>query len=192
MRSLEKKESIWNRVRQQFIQGIVIEDGSIHYPTIAELREVHGIPYTTIRRRMIDEGWIEKRDKYKCSLDKWLHAATADEYIEAATKFNGLCIEASQRAVEQIREHLHTRIADGETVSPLDLDRLGRSMVSWQKVGRLALGLSTENNFMRSDDNQRNIDGRTPIDVSLLSEQEQLILESFIIKVENTTEEEEM
>jgi len=175
----------WEIIERQFVQGIIQQGGEIYYPTIIEMCEAHDVAYTTMRRRVIEGKWMAKRDKWQQSLNKWIHAATMKEYIDAAQRFDATCVEAAQKAVNAIVAHLDEYIANGEHVPQRDLDTLGRAMVNWQKAGRLALGLSTENTVNKIQEEQSM---SVQIDSSLLTDREQGIIDTFLQRIEERKE----
>jgi|SRR6267142_4256523 len=172
----------WEIIQRQFVQGVLQETGEVYYPTVSELSEIHGTSYSTIRRRMLEDNWVEKRDKWQKGLHKWVHAADSEDYVEAARKFDTSCVDVAQKGVHQILNYFNIAIANGEQVSQLDLDRMGRALVSYQRVGRLSLGLSTENNAIRAQEKTEQ-NNQSIIDASVLSPQELSILNLFAARV---------
>lgn len=171
----------WSVIERQFVQRLPQTDGSIYYPTLMEIKEAHNVSYSTLRRRMYEGNWMRKREQFQENLSKWLHVASYDDYVEAARKFDAVCIEASQKAMENILGHIDEAKANGTLLDQISLDRLGRAAMAWQKVGRLALGLSTENNATRL---QEEITTVTQIDSNLLSERERMILNDVASQIE--------
>ncbi len=172
----------WEIIERQFVQGLIQQSGEIYYPTLVEMSEAHNIGYATLRRRMIEGHWMLKRDQWQRDLHKWVHAANMSEYIEAAQKFDATCVQAAQKAIDSIVGILDEFIANGEQVPERTLDTLGRAIVNWQKAGRLALGLSTENQATRIQQEQQQ---QIQIDTSLLTEREQDIIDSFLQNIES-------
>lgn len=171
----------WEIIERQFVQGLIQQNGEVYYPTLKEMSEVHDINYATIRRRMIDGNWMLRREQWQRDVHKWTHYANMNEYIQAAQRFDSTCVQAAQIAMDSIVGHLSEYIANGEQVPERLLDALGRAAVNFQKVGRLALGLSTENNSTKiREEKQSNIQ----IDTSLLSDREQGIIDTFIEQIE--------
>lgn len=176
--------SSWELIERQFVQGVVQTSGEVYYPTVMELVEVHQVPYATLRRRILSEDWIEKRERWQASIGKWAHAASMKDWVEAAQRFDASCVSAAQKALDQIITHLNGAEADGVLLSRHDLDGLGRAAVSWQKVGRLSLGLSTENMASRVQQQEKEQDENAVIDTTLLSPREMDILDMFTSKLE--------
>jgi hypothetical protein len=164
------------------VQGLLEVDGSLYYPSIKELEEAHGVSLIALRKKMIEGNWILKREQWQLHLHKWIHAASMENYIAAAQKFDQTCVTVAQQAMDAILHHISEKIKEGELPASLDLDRLGRAAVNWQKVGRLSLGLSTENNMLKTQ--QTLSEQTTTIDTTLLSEQEVQLLEAFVSKSE--------
>jgi hypothetical protein len=170
----------WTVIERQFVQGLPQTDGSIYYPTLVEIRDAHRVSYSTLRRRMYEGNWMRKREQFQENLSKWLHVASYDDYVEAARKFDAICIEVSQKAMENILGYIDEAKANGKLLDQIALDRLGRSAMAFQKVGRLALGLSTENNATR----QEEVTTITQVDSKLLTDREQMILNDIASEIE--------
>lgn len=176
----EAGTNVWKVIEHQFIQGLVDTDGSIYYPNINELAKIHNLTYPVIKRRVVSGEWLQKREQWQRQVNKWVHYANTDDYIQAAAKFDATCITMAQKALDTILTHLIPEDED-KPIGQLELDRLGRAAVNWQRVGRLALGLSTENNSLRKQEvtEEKNRD----VNITLLNEAELSILDSFITKV---------
>ncbi len=179
------RDASYEVIERQFIQGLIQPSGEVYYPTLSELSDVHNIPHSTLHRKLNEGQWINKREVWQASLHKWVSAANMNNYIEAAAKFDETCITAAQRAMTHILMHLDAAASEGKPLDQVSLDRLGRAAVNWQKTGRLALGLSTENNSNRNNDEQSK---NNIIDTTLLSDKEMGILDMFVTLVEERKE----
>lgn len=180
-----EKFTSWALIEQQYVQGLLETDGSIYYPTLKDLESAHGVSSLALRKKMLEGNWSLKREQWQLQLHKWTRVATMDEYVAAAQKFDQSCVTVAQKAMDAILEHIQEEMNNGDLPNSLELDRLGRAAVNWQKVGRLSLGLSTENNMLKSQSIQ--IQEEKTIDTTLLSEQELNLLEAFVSKTEFKT-----
>jgi hypothetical protein len=171
----------WEIIERQFVQGLIQQNGEIYYPTLVEMAEAHNIGYATLRSKMNEGHWMLKREQWQRELHKWVHAANRADYIEAAQRFDATCVQAAQKAMDAIVAHLNEFRANAEPVPERMLDALGRAAVNWQKVGRLSLGLSTENQATKIQQEQQQ---QIQIDTNLLTEREQDIIDSFLQNIE--------
>ena len=167
----------WVAIEQWFVEGAPDEKGAISYPTIFDVVERFGASYQTVRGRMLEGDWIRKRDQWKLTVQKAVQKQSMTDLIAAAAHFDDTCIEAAQRALNDIMEHFFTARAAGHPLPQIDLDRLGRAAQSWQKVGRLALGLSTENNATKLE--TRNGDLLGGVDFTIMTDEELTQLRSI-------------
>jgi DNA invertase Pin-like site-specific DNA recombinase len=179
----------WESIRQYFVEGAPDETGAIYYPTINDICEYFHVSYLTVRKRLLEEEWIRQRDAWQAQLHTAIQKAAMLDYIEAASKFDATCVEAAQSAMQEILDKFHEAKAQGEPISNLDLDRMGRSAVNWQRVGRLALGLSTENTARHETKSQ---DTLSNIELGLLTNEELETMKQLLRRAESREEDGEI
>src|SRR5579859_2942605 len=175
----------WAAIEKFFVQGAPDTSGTIHYPTLNEIAEHFGISYSSVRRKLVERDWVQKREAWQLELHRQIQASAMTDLIAAANKFDAACLETAQRALDEILSHLLEAKAAGEAVSKLDLDRLGRSAVNWQRVGRLSLGLSTENQDARLE--MQSGEQAASIDLSRMTDDELAQLKLLASQVEART-----
>lgn len=175
----------WDSIRQYFVEGAPDANGAMHYPTITELCKVYGVNFFTIRKRLLDENWVQQRDQFQVALHKQIQKAALLDYVEAASKFDATCVEAAQRAMQEILDRFHEAEAQGEPIDQLGLDRMGRAAVNWQRVGRLALGLSTENTSRHETKSTESINS---IEFGLLTDEELQQVKQLLLRAETRQE----
>ncbi len=171
----------WDSVRDYFVQGAPDETGAIHYPTLNDLCAYFHLNLSTVRKKFLEENWMDQRDQWQVALQKQIRKVTMFDYVTAANKFDTTCVEAAQMAVDEIRNKFLEAKAQNYEISILDLDRMGRAMVNWQRVGRLSLGLSTENMATR----EQKVDSIEQIELNLLSDDELTRLKQLLQKAES-------
>lgn len=171
----------WDSVRDYFVQGAPDETGAIYYPTLNDLCDYFHLHPTTVRKKFLEENWIDQRDQWQRSLHKHIQKVTMVDYVAAANKFDSTCVDAAQMAIEEIKNKFLEAKAQDYEISILDLDRMGRAMVNWQRVGRLSLGLSTENMATR----EQKVDSVEQIELNLLSDDELVRLKQLLQKAES-------
>lgn len=171
----------WDSVRDYFVQGAPDETGAIYYPTLNDLCVYFHLSLNTVRKKFLEENWIDQRDQWQAALQKQIRKVTMFDYVAAANKFDTTCVEAAQMAIEEIKNKFLEAKGQDYEISILDLDRMGRAMVNWQRVGRLSLGLSTENMATR----EQKVDSVEQIELNLLTDDELTRLKQLLQKAES-------
>lgn len=173
----------WATIAEDFIAGLPDEDGRFYYPTMVELSERYQCSYHRLRIVAQREKWVEKREERQHLLGINLRDRSIENFVQAAMHFDATCLEAAQKGVDHILAHFHHKEAESELVGQVDLDRLGRAFINYQRAGRLALGLTTENSGSRSV--VEHIEPQKTIDVTLLNDKELEILEIIAKRIED-------
>lgn len=180
----------WKSIEKYFVQGAPDKKGEMHYPTLHEITQHFGVSFTSARRRMIEEGWMQKREQWQFALHQKIQQESLLDYLEAAQKFDATCVESAQRALDEVLGFFLEAKATETQLTQLDLDRLGRAAVNWQRVGRLALGLSTENTAARFE--TKSGDTLSSIDLTHLTEEElsqmKILLQQAEIRASKTVD----
>jgi hypothetical protein len=175
----------WTAIEKAFVEGMPDETGAWHYPTIFDLRTMFGVSYIQARRHIAQGGWVKKRDEWRQALQNKIKEQSMVDLIAAANRFDDSCIEIAQRGIAEILEHFYVAKAEGETMSARELDTLGRAAISLQKVGRLALGLPTENTESKVE--MRNVDPFSSLDLSNLTDEQISQLKILLQQSEKNT-----
>jgi hypothetical protein len=162
------------------VQGTLTADGHVTSPTLAELSHEFGCGYSTLRRKAYEERWIQQQEAWQLQLHQRIWEASIDDYVKAGRKFDAACIAVVQRAIDTVQRYFDEAEANDRNIGILDLDRLGRAALNWQKVGRLALGLSTENTASKVEAEVPN----SSIDITLLTDDELKVMENLLQAVE--------
>lgn len=125
----------WRELKVEFVNGSM---------QFAELARKHGIKAGTIRQRAFREGWQAERDAASVRVTEAAQAQLTEVRIDALREFN----EADLRVARALRAMVARRIAaarNDEGMRATDLRALAGTAAEAQKIGRLALGISTEN-----------------------------------------------
>lgn len=175
----------WDSIRDYFVHGAPDAEGNIHYPTTQEVMNYYHCSFSMLRLKILEEDWLKQRDEWRLSLQKQIREVTMFDYVAAANKFDSTCIEVAQTAMNEIANKFREYRAKGDPVPSLELDRLGRSAINYQRLGRLSLGLSTENTAtkeMKVSDSLQNID------LSMLTNDELQQVKQLLQKAETLEE----
>lgn len=132
----------WPAIRLEYVNGSM---------TYAELAARHGLKDGTVRQRGNREKWDEQRNAVTRHVTQAAQGELTETRIDELREFNG----ADLKLARAIREAAVTMLEAGVTrdesngepipLSPRDLNAIAKAAESAQKVGRLALGVSTDN-----------------------------------------------
>ena len=107
--------------------------------TYGELAERHGLKAGTVRQRANREGWNDSRNAVSQFVTATATEQITENRVDELIKFN-----AEDLATAKAIRNKAIAMMDG-IESPSDLRALAGAVDVAQKVGRLALGASTEN-----------------------------------------------
>ena len=120
--------------------------------TYGELAERHGLKAGTVRQRANREGWNDSRNAVSQFVTVTATEQITENRVDELIKFNAEDL-ATAKAIR------NKAIAMMELVeSPSDLRALAGAVDVAQKVGRLALGASTENNAVTTKELPSSVD----------------------------------
>lgn len=120
----------WTALRVEYVTTSI---------TLRELADRHAIKAAGVMRRAAKEGWEAERKQESAKVSSQAIAASTPERAEELAKFN----EDDLRMARAIRDKAASMM--DSDLSPNDLRALAGAVDTAQKVGRLALGASTEN-----------------------------------------------
>lgn len=171
----------WESIKNLFVKGAPDKSGAMHYPTIQELVDYFGVSYSAIQKKMNQEEWFKERVARQRELARLSQEEAVEDLLDTIARFDSTCVQAAQLAMEEIVSYLVEAKADDRHVDMLNLDRLGRAAANWQKVGRLSLNLSTENQASKIEATTTSIQS---IDLSYVSEDELALLEKLAMRID--------
>jgi hypothetical protein len=111
-----------------------------------ELADKHGLKEGTVRQRANREGWAEERNALSRAVTQKATVELVDTRADDLAKFN----EDDLKMARAIRAKAARMMAND--LSPQDLRALAGAVDAAQKVGRLALGVSTSSNELTGKD----------------------------------------
>tara|TARA_E500000331_G_C17034089_1_gene616466 strand:- start:85 stop:624 length:540 start_codon:yes stop_codon:yes gene_type:complete len=141
---------IIEKIRQAYVVGVETPDGR-DYPSIEELSRQYKIPAITLFRRSSKENWKEQRVKFTEKLQQDIDHAKQKQLIKDNKDFDNNNLSIAKRLQDEIVSVLdlsEKKREGGEQkpmLNPSSLYSLGMALQTCQKVGRLALGETTEN-----------------------------------------------
>ena len=120
----------WTALRLEYVNSTV---------TLRALAEKHGIKAAGVMRRAAKEGWDDARKQESAEVSKASQAALTLNRAEELAKFN----EDDLRVAKGIRAKAARMM--GEAADPNSLRSLASAFEAAQRIGRLALGATTDN-----------------------------------------------
>lgn len=124
----------WTTIRTAYVHGS---------DSMRELAEKHGIKAAGLMRRAANEGWDEERKRHSATISKAASEVITVSQVDELARFNADDLKMARA----IRAKAARMMAD--TLTPQDLRAIAGAVDAAQKVGRLALGASTENKDIR-------------------------------------------
>ena len=148
-------EDIIEAIRQDFVQG-VLEESERRYPTIEELAKKYEIPSVTLYRKSTAQSWKQQRMDFQKNLQIEIDAKRQNKLAKDAVDFdeNNLRIaKALQNEIVALLSFSNRARQDANRpyFSPSSLNSLSMALSTCQRVGRLALGESTDNTNITND-----------------------------------------
>lgn len=136
----------WAALRLEYINGAM---------TMAELAAAHGIKDGTLRQRVNrdraeGDDWHEARNALSRAVTAEAQNRLGALRVDALAEFNQADLDLAVAIRERAKEMLDSGVTtqdDGEAagLTSRDLNAIAKAAESAQKIGRLALGVSTEN-----------------------------------------------
>jgi len=120
----------WTALRIEYING------SMQYK---ELADAHKLKEGTVRQRANREDWAKERNALSRAVTQTANASLVESRSDQLASFNADDV----RIAKAIRAKAAKML--GAATSPQDLRALSGAFDTAQKIGRLALGASTEN-----------------------------------------------
>lgn len=120
----------WPALRREYVNGSL---------QLKELAEKHGLKPGTVRVRAHREDWESERNAVLRAVTQVAQARLTEDRVTALARFN----DDDLKVARAIRAKAASMLATAK--SPADLRALASAMGEAQKIGRLALGATTDN-----------------------------------------------
>lgn len=121
----------WGKLQAEYITGIM---------SLRELAANHDIKPATVMARAAKGKWDDLRKQHQAKISSEAIQAAEIDKTEELRIFNQQCVEAAR----MIRQKSWEMLGVGGN-SPQDIRALASAIESAQKIGRLALGATTDN-----------------------------------------------
>lgn len=142
----------WSEIKAAYIEGVEA-DGARSWPVIAAVSERFGTPLSTVKKKAMQEKWVERRNLFRTKVElarqeKKVHA----EAVKAAD-FDVSAIRAAALLLAQIEAHLHNTNESDTDLSIASLKTLAVALFTVFKTARLAFGDDIDKSIQRDSVN---------------------------------------
>lgn len=138
------------KIRQEFVQGTE-ENGVLKNLSIESLAKKYNIPSITLYRKSKEDNWKQQQKDFKEELQNEIDAQKREQMTKEAVDFDSNSLRIAKALQGEIVKLLNISNKKRQEnpnesyFSPSSLNSLGMALQTCQRVGRLALGESTEN-----------------------------------------------
>jgi len=145
------KKHPWSRVKIEYIEGHIDDDNNQVWPTMKQLSIKHAIPFAYLRKIASDQKWTIEKNNYITHYEHVRQQEKIKFLAKKSTKFDERCIKIAEEGIIKIEKYLCEPIIEGDegkahiffNIDSLEL--IAKTLEKFQKIGRLALGNSTDN-----------------------------------------------
>lgn len=183
MKKLTAEE--WLEMRHRYVHGVIDDNGRREWPTVESLAKRFGISVPAVSRRVKLENWPGQRADFERRLRDQIDREKRKDLAKEASEFDltslrlakGLQNEIAQIIIDSqeqrrvYKEELAAAKAAGlpapasvRVLVPATLNSLASALSIAQKVGRLAMGETTENANVNINDQREFEEARRIID----------------------------
>jgi len=143
---------IAEKIRNKFVQGIETDGGERKYFTIDALAIEYNVPKSTLYKWAQKEAWKSQQERFHKEYLQKLDAERQDQLIQESKSFDSTALRLAKILMNEIglllNENNQRRANnpnDEDKFTPQMVQQLGNAALQAQKLGKLALGESTEN-----------------------------------------------
>lgn len=130
-------ESDWDLIRTEYISSSI---------SIRELAEKYKCSADALEKRAQTQSWTEQRRKISAEVLAKAEAEITARRAEELIEFNKQDLQIAKALRAQIAKHINEAMQQNELLTPKEIKTLVSAASDAQKIGRLALGVSTSNN----------------------------------------------
>jgi transposase-like protein len=133
----------WDAIRVEYVSTRI---------SIAKLAAKHGVSENALEKRASKGQWADARRRMAEEIVHSADSALIARAVDALTEFNDADVKVAQALRAQVTRNINEAQAACKTLPPKTIEALARAAVNAQRIGRLALGMSTENSSVSLDD----------------------------------------
>jgi DNA-binding MurR/RpiR family transcriptional regulator len=130
-------ESDWDAIRTEYVSSSI---------SIRELAEKYKCSADALEKRANTQSWTEQRRKISAEVLAKADAEITARRAEELSEYNKQDLKIAKALRAQIATHINNAMQSNDLLTPREIKMLVSAMADAQKIGRLALGVSTSNN----------------------------------------------
>ena len=134
----------WPTIKAEYVEGVVDEDGNRAWLSLEETAVKFGCSVTYIRKRSSKEGWLSERHIFVQKVAQAINEKKSDKLAGKSADFDIKCLKVADAGVTHIAHHFKVAAEAKKPLSLTEANLAAQALKSFQQVGRLALGESTE------------------------------------------------
>ena len=140
-------------IQIKFVQGIDTGTNERKYYSLDALSVEHKVSRSTLYKRAQKEGWKSQQERFNEEYLQKLDASRQKELVEESKRFDSSALSIAKIILNEVglqlslntQKRLTSPESDTLTLTPQLLQNLAQTATQAQKLGKLALGESTEN-----------------------------------------------
>ena len=132
----------WGRLKNIYVNGS---------ETLTGLAQKEGINPAGVMQRALREQWGAERSRVADALTATAAATLTAAKIDELSEFNAVDLKIAKAFRQQIAQHISAAQQKSKQLTPNDIRALTSAAEAAQRIGRLALGASTENKAVSGD-----------------------------------------
>ena len=130
-------ENDWDLIRTEYISSSI---------SIRELADKYKCSADALEKRCYTQNWTDQRRKISAEVLAKAEAEITARRAEELVEFNKQDLQIAKALRGQIAKHINEAMQSNELLSAKEIKTLVSAASDAQKIGRLALGVSTSNN----------------------------------------------
>ena len=148
-------ETIKQKIRNDFVQGIDNDKGLKDLPSLEDLIKKYNVPKSTLYRVSKKENWKEQRIRFQKQFQEKLDQERINNLYKIAKKIDTNSVTLAQTFMSSVGQSLQKNMQDMQSgrsgIQPHQLNSLANVALTAQKIAKIALGESTENINVNAD-----------------------------------------
>ena len=141
--------SLKSTIRTEFVQGLETETGERKVFTLDELIKKHNVASATLYRTARKENWKVLREQFEYELQEERNERRIKSLGQVGIDLDDEFIQMSKDIIDQVRYYFkinqQAMSIKSRTLKPGELLALCNGLLTAQKLGKIALGETTEN-----------------------------------------------
>lgn len=133
----------WTALKLEYVNGSM---------SLRELADKHDIKSAGVMKRAASEGWDDERKQISAKVSAEAQAILDEQRPNELARFNEDDLRVAKAIRSQVATHISKAQQDKRVLSANELRTLAGAAEAAQKMGRLALGVTTNNTGLSNPD----------------------------------------